>query len=78
MSELSHCVEMAMMCRQCALEDEERKDAWFALAEMWNQRAGAALGHPIKEGIVTSSSDVANTRKSPQANDIRWNTIVDA
>jgi hypothetical protein len=77
MSELSHCVEMAMMCRQCALEDEERKDAWLALAEMWNQRAGAALGHPIKEGIVTSSSDEASTG-TPHATDMRWNTIVGA
>ena len=61
MSELRHCVEMAMMCRQCALEDEERKAEWLAEAERGNQRAGAALGHPFEERIANRSSDVANS-----------------
>jgi hypothetical protein len=56
MSELSHCVEMAMMCRQCALEDEERKEKWLAEAEKWNQRAGAAIG-------LSRSSNLANSNK---------------
>jgi len=56
MSELSHCVEMAMMCRQCALEDEERKEKWLVEAEKWNQRAGAAIGS-------SHSSDLANSNK---------------
>jgi hypothetical protein len=48
MNELSHCVEMASMCRQCALEDEERKELWLAEAEKWNQRAGRAIGYSFK------------------------------
>jgi hypothetical protein len=65
MSELSHCVEMAMMCRQCAFEDEERKEKWLALAEKWNQRAGAAIGHPIQERIANRSGDLANSNEVP-------------
>ena len=56
MSELRHCVEMAMMCRQCALEDEERKEQWLAEAEKWNQRAGVAIAS-------SRSSDLANSDK---------------
>jgi hypothetical protein len=56
MSELSHCVEMAMMCRQCALEDEERKEQWLAEAEKWNQRASATIAS-------SRSSDLANSNK---------------
>jgi hypothetical protein len=64
MSKLSHSVEMAMMCRQCALEDGERKEEWLAEAEKWNQRAGAALGHPSEERIAYRSSDLAKPKHS--------------
>jgi len=61
MSELSHCLEMALMCRPCALEDEEGKEQWLAEAERWNQLAGAAIGHPFEEGIANRSSDIAES-----------------
>jgi len=59
MSELSHCLEMALMCRQCALEDEERREQWLAEAERWNQLAGGAIGHPFKRENCDHSSYLA-------------------
>ena len=53
------CLAMAAMCRQRAQEDKERSEEWLAQAEMWNQLAGAAIGHPIIEGIANRPSDLA-------------------
>jgi hypothetical protein len=59
MNELKHCLAMAAMCRQRAQENKERSEEWLAQAEMWNQLAGAAIGHPIIEGIANRPSDLA-------------------
>jgi hypothetical protein len=48
---------MAMLCRKRALEEKERSEEWLAQAEMWNQLAGAAIGHPCEEKIVNRSSE---------------------
>jgi len=50
---------MAAMCRQRAQDDKERSEEWLAQAEMWNQLAGAAIGHPFTETIANRSSDLA-------------------
>jgi hypothetical protein len=63
MSELSHCFEMAMMCRQCALEDGERRQKWLAEAEKWNQRAGAVLGHSFEERFANRSKSPSEDKK---------------
>jgi hypothetical protein len=63
MSELSHCVEMAMMCRQCALEDTARSAKWLAEAEKWNQHAGAALGHPFEDRTADRSKSPPQVKK---------------
>jgi hypothetical protein len=49
MSELNHCLEMAAICRQRALEDTEKKNEWLAKAEMWHRLAGEAIGHSFKK-----------------------------
>jgi hypothetical protein len=55
---------MATMCRQRAVENPERRGEWLAQAELWNQLAGAAIGHPFKEMIEVGSIERVNKAKT--------------
>ena len=49
MDKFSHYLSMALICRGRALEDKERCTQWFGWAEVWNELADDAIGHPSKE-----------------------------
>jgi hypothetical protein len=61
MDKLGHCLSMASLCSGRALEDQERRAEWLGWAEVWNELAGDALGHPSEEGIANCSSDLAES-----------------
>ena len=64
MSEFRRCLAMATMCRQRAVENPERREEWLAQAELWNQLAGAVVGHPFKEMIEDRSSELAESNNT--------------
>jgi hypothetical protein len=51
---------MAAMCRENALEDRDRKQEWLDQAEMWNQLAGAEIGHSFEERIKNASGELGS------------------
>jgi hypothetical protein len=61
MDKLSHYLSMASICRGRAVEDNERRSEWLEWAEVWNELADDAIGHPFEEGIVNRSSDLAES-----------------
>ena len=52
---------MASICRVRALEDKQRRTEWLGWAEVWNELADDAIGHPFEEGIANRSSDLAKS-----------------
>ena len=61
MKELRHCLAMASMCRQYALEYDARKQEWLEQAEMWNQLAGAEISKHFERSISNRLSDLAKS-----------------
>jgi hypothetical protein len=59
MDKFSHYVSMASICSGRALEDKERRSEWLGWAEVWNELADDAIGHPFEEKIANRSSDLA-------------------
>jgi hypothetical protein len=49
MTELSHGLAMASICRARALEDRERREQWLSWAEIWNQLSGGQPGYSLEE-----------------------------
>jgi hypothetical protein len=63
MDKFSHYLSMASICRGRVLEDKERCTEWFGWAEVWNELADDAIGHPSKERIENRSSDLAESNE---------------
>jgi len=61
MDKLGHYLSMASICRGRALEDKERRSEWLGWAEVWNELAGDAIGHPFEERTANCSSDLAES-----------------
>ena len=61
MDKFSHYLSMASICSGRALEDKERRSEWLGWAEVWNELADDAIGHPLEERIANSSSDLAES-----------------
>jgi len=61
MDKLGHYLSMAFICRGRALEDKERRSEWLGWAEVWNELADDAIGHPLEERIANRSSDLAES-----------------
>jgi|GEM_PF-5416378 len=61
MNKSSHYLSMASICRVRALEDKQRRTEWLGWAEVWNELADDAIGHPFKERIANRSSDLAKS-----------------
>jgi hypothetical protein len=59
MDKFSHYLSMASICSGRALEDKERRSEWLGWAEVWNELADDAIGHPFEERIANHSSDLA-------------------
>jgi hypothetical protein len=57
MDKFSHCLSMASICSWRALEDKERRSEWLGWAEVWNELADDAIGHPFEN----RSSDLAES-----------------
>jgi hypothetical protein len=62
MDKINHCLSMASLCGGRALEDRERRAEWLGWAQVWNELASDALGHPSEEGIANRSSDLAESK----------------
>ena len=61
MNKSSHYLSMASICRVRALEDKQRRMEWLGWAEVWNELADDAIGHPFEERIANRSSDLAKS-----------------
>jgi hypothetical protein len=61
MDKINHCLSMASLCGGRALEDRERRAQWLGWAEVWNELACEALGHPSEERIANCSSELAKS-----------------
>jgi len=61
MNKSSHYLSMASICRVRALEDKQRRTEWLGWAEVWNELADDAIGHPFEERIANRSSDLAKS-----------------
>ena len=61
MEEVSHYLSMVSICRTRAIEDKARRTEWLEWAEVWNELADDAIGHPLEEGIANRSSDLAES-----------------
>ena len=69
---------MGSLCRQQAAYNPAQKWHLLAQAERWEHLAEEELAGYFKACNTASSSDLADTGKSPNANDTRWQTIVAA
>ena len=61
MNKSSHYLSMASICRVRALEDKQRRTEWLGWAEVWNELADDAIGHPFEERIANRSSGLAES-----------------
>jgi hypothetical protein len=52
---------MVSICRVRAIEDEARRTKWLGWADVWNELADDAIGHPSEERIANRSSDLAES-----------------
>jgi hypothetical protein len=59
MDKSSHYLSMASICSLRALGDKGRRSEWLGWAEVWNELADDAIGHPFEERIAIRSSDLA-------------------
>jgi len=61
MDKFSHYLSMVSICRINALEDKARRAEWLGWAEVWNELADDAIGHPVEGRIANRSSDLAES-----------------
>jgi hypothetical protein len=61
MDKFSHYLSMVLICRMRAIEDKARRTEWLGWAEMWNELADDAIGHPSEERVAHRSSDLAES-----------------
>ena len=61
MDKFSHYLSMPSICRRCALEDMARRTEWLGWAEVWNELADGAIGHPLEGRVANRSSDLAES-----------------
>jgi hypothetical protein len=61
MDKFSHYLSMVSICRIRAIEDKARRTEWLGWAEVWNELADDAIGHPLEERIANRSSDLAES-----------------
>ena len=61
MDKFSHYLSMVSICRMRAIEDKERRSEWLGWAELWNELADDAIGHPLKKELRTAQVDLAES-----------------
>jgi hypothetical protein len=61
MDKFSHYLSMASICRGRALEDMARRTEWLGWAEVWNELADDAIGHPLEGRVANRSSDLTES-----------------
>ncbi len=69
---------MASLCRQQAVYNPARNSRLLAEARYWEHLAAAEMAFHFKECNTNSSSDLAKSGTTPDANDTRWKAIVAA
>jgi hypothetical protein len=69
---------MGSLCRQSAVLNPLNSWKLLSDAERWEHLAETEIASHFKECNTTSSSDLAKSDATPNANDTRWKTIVAA
>jgi hypothetical protein len=78
MKNATHYRALASLCRQQAAYNPAQSWHLLGQAERWEHLADQELASHFKDCNTTSSSDLAGSRATSNANDTRWETILAA